>query len=172
MRTTALPRQSVSETGTCPACGGTFETCRCTGVAPLSRPRAGVADDIRREDDRGGHDGRGYERDESDRAFRGLVEQLVAEGDGQAAAAGRQARRTFAQMAPGTTRQPVLLMTRPLTFTPSPPSTASVPAGPVAGRACGDCGGAGGKSVDTSGDGVSRQHWQTCTSCSGTGVAR
>ncbi|MEU3720775.1 hypothetical protein [Streptomyces californicus] len=169
MMTRTTPTRAAS---TCPLCSGTFETCRCTGVAPLSRPRAGVADDIRREDDRGGHDGRGYERDESDRAFRGLVEQLVAEGDGQAAAAGRQARRTFAQMAPGTTRQPVLHLTRQLTFTPSTPSTASVPAGAVAGRACGDCGGAGGKSVDTSGDGVSRQHWQTCTSCSGTGVAR
>ncbi|WP_199845329.1 hypothetical protein [Streptomyces sp. MMG1522] len=169
MMTRTIPARVAS---TCPVCEGTFETCRCTGgVAPLGRPRAGVADDIRREDDRGGHDGRGYERDESDR-FHQLARQLTAEGDGLAAAAGRQA---FAQMAPGTTRQPVLLMTWPLTFTPSPPSppsTASVPAGPVAGRACGDCGGAGGKSVDTSGDGVSRQHWQTCTSCSGTGVAR
>ncbi|MFE7060486.1 hypothetical protein ACFVAO_35345 [Streptomyces californicus] len=164
MMTRTIPARVAS---TCPVCEGTFETCRCTGgVAPLGRPRAGVADDIRREDDRGGHDGRGYERDETDRFHQLLVRQLTAEGDGLAAAAGRQARRTFAQMAPGTTRQPVLLMTRPLIFTPS------VPAGPVAGRACGDCGGAGGKSVDTSGGGVSRQHWQTCTSCSGTGVAR
>ncbi|MFF5881070.1 hypothetical protein ACIQ9M_34575 [Streptomyces californicus] len=163
-----MTRPTPALAGNCPVCSGTFETCRCTGgVAPLGRPRAGVADDIRREDDRSGHDGRGYERDESDR-FHQLVRQLTAEGDGQAAAAGRQTRRTLAQMDPGTTRQPVLLMTRPLNFTPS---TASVPAGPVAGRACGDCGGAGGKTVDTSGDGVSRQHWQTCTSCSGTGVA-
>ncbi|WP_199808739.1 hypothetical protein [Streptomyces sp. NRRL F-5702] len=163
MMTRTTPTRAAS---TCPLCSGTFETCRCTGVAPLSRPRAGVADDIRREDDRGGHDGRGYERDESDRAFRGLVEQLVAEGDGLAAAAGRQGRRTLAQMDPGTTRQPVLLLTRPLTFTPS------APAGPVAGGTCGSCNGAGGKTIDTSGDGVTRQHWQTCTSCSGTGVAR
>ncbi|MFE6727839.1 hypothetical protein ACFVDN_08110 [Streptomyces californicus] len=163
MMTRTIPARVAS---TCPVCEGTFETCRCTGgVAPLGRPRAGVADDIRREDDRGGHDGRGYERDETDR-FHQLARQLTAEGDGLAAAAGRQARRTLAQTDPGTTRQPVLLMTWPLIF------TASVPAGPVTGRACGDCGGAGGKSVDTSGDGVSRQHWQTCTSCSGTGVAR
>ncbi|MFJ6493496.1 hypothetical protein [Streptomyces californicus] len=155
MMTRTIPARAGS---TCPVCEGTFETCRCTGVAPLGRPRAGVADDIRREDD----------RDESDR-FHQLVRQLTDQGDGQAAAAGRQTRRTLAQMAPGTTRQPLLHLTRPFTFTPS---TASVPAGPVAGRACGDCGGAGGKSVDTSGDGVSRQHWQTCTSCSGTGVAR
>ncbi|MEU3883084.1 hypothetical protein [Streptomyces californicus] len=168
MMTRTIPARAAS---TCPVCEGSFETCRCTGVAPLGRPRAGVADDIRREDDRSGHDGRGYERDESDR-FHQLVRQLTAEGDGLAAAAGRQARRTLAQMAPGTTRQPVLHLTRQLTFTASTASTASVPAGPVAGRACGDCGGAGGKSVDTSGDGVSRQHWRTCTSCSGTGVAR
>lgn len=69
-------------------------------------------------------------------------------------------------MAPGTTRQPVLLLTRPLTFTPS------APAGPAAGGTCGSCNGAGGKTIDNSGDGVTRQHWQTCTSCSGTGVAR
>ncbi len=74
--------------GNCPVCSGTFETCRCTGgVAPPGSPRAGVADDIRREDDRGGHDGRGYERDETDRCFRDLVEQLVADGDDSAALA-------------------------------------------------------------------------------------
>ncbi|MBK3588656.1 hypothetical protein JHN49_35205 [Streptomyces sp. MBT57] len=83
-----------------------------------------------------------------------------------AVAAGRQARRTLAQMAPGTTQQPVLLMTRPLTFTPT------APAGPVAGRPCTSCQGAGGRTVDTSSDGVSRQHWQSCTPCGGTGVAR
>lgn len=103
----------------CPICEGNFETCRCTGIAPLSSPRAGVADDIRREDDRGGHDGRGYERDETDRAFRDLVEQLVADGDDRAATAGRRARRTLAEMAPGQTRQPVLRMTRELTFVPT-----------------------------------------------------
>ncbi|WP_204164346.1 hypothetical protein [Streptomyces sp. CS090A] len=90
-----------------------------TGATPLSSPRAGIADDIRREDDRGGHDGRGYERDETDRAFRDLVEQLVADGDDRAATAGRRARRTLAEMAPGQTRQPVLRMTRELTFVPT-----------------------------------------------------
>ncbi|MFJ9690361.1 hypothetical protein ACIRRX_32310 [Streptomyces bacillaris] len=149
----------------CPVCEGNFETCRCTGVALLGRPRAGVADDIRREDDRGGHDGRGYERDETDR-FHQLARQLTAEGDSLAVAAGRQARRTFAQMAPGQSRQPVLLMPRPLTFTPS------LPAGPLAGGSCGSCGGSGGKTIDTSADGVTRQHWQTCTTCNGTGAAR
>ncbi|MFJ5657284.1 hypothetical protein ACIQD5_28555 [Streptomyces microflavus] len=103
----------------CPICEGNFETCRCTGIAPLGSPRAGVADDIRREDDHGGHDGRGYERDETDRAFRQLVEQLVADGDDRAATAGRRARRTLAEMAPGQTRQPVLRMTRELTFVPT-----------------------------------------------------
>ncbi|MEU2762964.1 hypothetical protein [Streptomyces sp. NPDC007094] len=162
MMTRTIPVRAVS---TCPVCEGNFETCRCTGVAPLGRPRAGVADDIRREDDRGGHDGRGYERDETDR-FHQLVRQLTDQGDGLAVAAGRQARRTFAQMAPGQSRQPMLLMTRPLTFTPS------LPAGPAAGRSCKSCGGTGGRTVDTSSDGVSRQHWQTCTTCNGTGAAR
>ncbi|SCE43057.1 hypothetical protein GA0115261_1053310 [Streptomyces sp. OspMP-M43] len=162
MMTRTLPTRAGS---TCPICEGNFETCRCTGVAPLGSPRAGVADDIRREDDRSGHDGRGYERDETDR-FHRLVRQLTTEGDGLAVAAGRQARRPLAQMAPSTTRQPVLhLLTRPLTFTPT------APAGPVAGGSCGSCGGAGGKVVDSA-DGVSRQHWQTCQPCGGTGVAR
>ncbi|MGW6469456.1 hypothetical protein [Streptomyces rubiginosohelvolus] len=162
MMTRTIPARAAS---TCPNCQGNFEDCRCTGVAPLGSPRAGVADDIRREDDRSGHDGRGYERDETDR-FHQLVRQLTAEGDGLAVAAGRQARRTLAQMAPGTLRQPVLHLTRPLTFTPT------LPAGPVAAGSCGSCGGAGGKTVDTSSDGVSRQHWQTCTTCNGTGAAR
>ncbi|MFD3851767.1 hypothetical protein ACFWVB_38740 [Streptomyces microflavus] len=162
MMTRTIPARAGS---TCPICEGNFETCRCNGIAPLGSPRAGVADDIRREDDRSGHDGRGYERDETDR-FHQLVRQLTAEGDGVAVAAGRQARRTLAQMAPGTTQQPVLLMTRPLTFTPT------APAGPVAGRPCTSCQGAGGRTVDTSSDGVSRQHWQSCTPCGGSGVAR
>ncbi|WP_199863317.1 hypothetical protein [Streptomyces sp. CB00316] len=116
MMTRTIPACAGS---TCPICEGNFETCRCTGATPLSSPRAGVADDIRREDDRGGHDGRGYERDETDRAFRDLVEQLVADGDDRAATAGRRARRTLAEMAPGQTRQPVLRMTRELTFVPT-----------------------------------------------------
>ncbi|MFI8200459.1 WhiB family transcriptional regulator [Streptomyces sp. NPDC085942] len=169
MRTTTLPRPSASVTGTCPACGGTFETCRCTGgVAVLARRTGPVPAPAAA----GGYGGwedednqRGYERDETDQYHR-LVRRLTDHGDGLAAAAGRRARRTFAEMAPGQSRQPVLLMTRPLTFTPT------VPAGPVAGRACGSCGGAGGKTVDTSSGGVSRQHWQTCTTCSGTGEAR
>ncbi|MEU0060401.1 hypothetical protein [Streptomyces sp. NPDC006334] len=44
-----------------------------------------------------------------------------------------------------------------------------VPA-PQAQQPCGSCGGAGGKVVDTSSDGVSRQSWQTCGSCNGSGV--
>ncbi len=38
-------------------------------------------------------------------------------------------------------------------------------------RTCGTCTGAGGTTVDTSSDGVTRQHWQTCQDCHGTGVA-
>ncbi|MGC5400778.1 hypothetical protein ACPXCP_34180 [Streptomyces sp. DT20] len=42
----------------------------------------------------------------------------------------------------------------------------------AAGHACTSCGGTGGRIVDTSGDGVSRQHWQSCTACGGTGATR
>ncbi|MEE1735468.1 hypothetical protein PUR49_02815 [Streptomyces sp. BE147] len=121
---------------------------------------------------RGGYGGmedddnrRGPERDETDTdLFRQLVRQLVDEGDDRAAAAGRQARRTFAEMHPGTTRQPVLqMLTRTVTFAPS---------APAAGATCTRCGGTGGQTIDTSSDGVSRQHWQSCQPCGGTGVAR
>ena len=101
----------AQSTGTCPKCQGNWETCTCTGVAPLA-PRAGVIDDIRREDDR-----KGYERDETD-TFHQLVDHLVDDGDTRARTAGRRARRTLAEMAPGYARQPVLLLTRPLVFEP------------------------------------------------------
>lgn len=35
---------------------------------------------------------------------------------------------------------------------------------------CTSCGGAGGRTVDTSSGGVSRQTWQTCGSCRGSGT--
>ncbi|MEV7711198.1 hypothetical protein [Streptomyces sp. NPDC088270] len=89
-----------------------------TGLA--FAPRAGKIDEVGREDDRSGHNGSGYERDETDQ-FHQLVRDLVADGDEIARSAGRQARRTFAEMAPGQTRQPVLRMTRQLTFTPTAP---------------------------------------------------
>jgi hypothetical protein len=62
-------------------------------------PRAGTVDGIRRE--------------ETDQLHQ-LVDHLVADGDDRARAAGRRARRTLTEMAPGYTRQPVLLLTRPL----------------------------------------------------------
>ena len=80
-------------------------------------PRAGDIDDIGREDDNAG-DGRGYERDETDR-FHQVIRHLVATGDSRAKAAGRTARRTLSDMAPGYTQQPVLRLTRPLTFRPA-----------------------------------------------------
>ncbi|MEU5560827.1 hypothetical protein AB0H47_32700 [Streptomyces globisporus] len=61
---------------------------------------------------------RGYERDETDQLHQ-VVRRLTDYGDRRARAAGRRARRTYAEMAPGQTRQPVLQMTRPLTFRPS-----------------------------------------------------
>ncbi|MFI8008279.1 hypothetical protein [Streptomyces sp. NPDC086010] len=80
-------------------------------TATLNSPRAGLADDMTRDDNR-----RGFERDETDTAFRDLVHQLVHDGDDRADSAGRHARRTLAEMAPGYERQPVLLLTRPLDF--------------------------------------------------------
>lgn len=35
---------------------------------------------------------------------------------------------------------------------------------------CGNCGGQKGHVVDTSSGGVSRQNWQTCQACAGTGI--
>ncbi|MEV8103571.1 hypothetical protein [Streptomyces sp. NPDC088135] len=55
------------------------------------------------------------ERDETDQ-FHQVVGQLVATGDIRARAAGRRARRTLADMAPGAELQPILRLTRPLTF--------------------------------------------------------
>ncbi|MFF9569915.1 hypothetical protein [Streptomyces sp. NPDC014685] len=114
-------------------------------------PRAGKIDDIRREDD-----ARGYERDETDN-FHQLVGRLVATSDTRARTAGRRARRTLAEMDPGHTRQPILRMTTAdITYRAS--------------RACGSCGGSGGRMEDTSSDGVIRQNWVTCGSCRGSGV--
>ncbi|WP_236568723.1 hypothetical protein [Streptomyces sp. MBT58] len=128
-------------------------------ASTLTPPRAGLAKDMTEDDNR-----RGFERDETD-SFHQLVRHLVDDGDDRAAGAGRQARRTFAEMAPGQVRQPVLRMTRPLFFA----ATATLPR---ATAACSSCQGVGGRTIDTSSDGVTRQHWQSCTACSGTGVAR
>ncbi|MFI5905237.1 hypothetical protein [Streptomyces cyaneofuscatus] len=118
--TATLPTRP-SATGTCPNCEGNFETCRC-GIRPgLTDHRArlapvagggwgGMEDDDNR---------RGYERDETDTSYNQLVGRLVADGDRRAATAGRRARRTLAEMAPGQTRQPLLRMTRQLTFAPT-----------------------------------------------------
>lgn len=76
-------------TGTCGACGGTFEFCRCTGGITI---RAGIVDEIEREDNQ-----RGYEPDDLT-AFHQLVRHLTADGDRRAASAGRKARRTLAEM--------------------------------------------------------------------------
>ncbi|MGW6469475.1 hypothetical protein [Streptomyces rubiginosohelvolus] len=116
------PARGVATTDTCPKCQGDFETCRCTGgVAVLNRhperisaPAAsGGYGDWEDNDNQ-----KGYERDETDQLHQ-VVRRLTDDGDSRARAAGRHARRTYAEMAPGQTRQPVLQMTRPLTFTPS-----------------------------------------------------
>ncbi|MEU3706914.1 hypothetical protein AB0E82_32005 [Streptomyces anulatus] len=105
---------SPALTGTCPDGQGSFETCRCTGVATPALRAGTIGDNIRREDDQSGDDGRGYERDETERAFQQLVEQLVADGDTRAVTAGRRVRRTLQEMAPGYVRQPVLILHRPV----------------------------------------------------------
>ncbi|MET9097149.1 hypothetical protein ABZX72_34295 [Streptomyces cyaneofuscatus] len=76
-------------------------------ASTLTAPRAGLADDMTRDDNR-----RGFERDETDQ-FHQLVRQLVDDGDDRAASAGRRARRTLQEMAPGYTRQPVLTLLPP-----------------------------------------------------------
>lgn len=76
-------------------------------ASTLDAPRAGLADDMTRDDNR-----RGFERDETD-TFQQLVQQLVDDGDDRAAAAGRRARRTLQEMNPGYERQPVLILHRP-----------------------------------------------------------
>ncbi|RLV64249.1 hypothetical protein STAN_7069 [Streptomyces sp. CBMAI 2042] len=130
MTTEALPTR-LSATGTCPRCEGNVETCRC-GVRPgLPHHRSGLA--LVAEGGWGGMEDddnrRGYERDETDTSYHELVGRLAADGDRRAAIAGRRARRTFAEMAPGQTRQRVLRMTRQLTFAPR-----------AADDACGLCG--------------------------------
>ncbi|MEV7856504.1 hypothetical protein ACIPJO_34375 [Streptomyces sp. NPDC086993] len=72
-----------------------------------TRPRAGLADEMTEDDNQ-----RGPMPDETE--FHQLVRQLVADGDHRARSAGRHARRTLAEMAPGYVRQPVLVLTRPL----------------------------------------------------------
>lgn len=117
-----------------------------------TRPRAGWYEDREQEDN-----DLGPMPDETE-VFRQLVGHLVAVGDDRARAAGRRARRTYADMVPGAyDRQPVLRMTRAdIVFEAS--------------RACSSCHGQGGRMEDTSADGVIRQHWVTCGSCRGSGV--
>lgn len=75
----------------------------------IPTPASGIYDDMEDADNK-----KGPERDETDRAFRDLVGQLVADGDDRAAVAGRRARRTLQEMAPGYDRQPVLILHRPV----------------------------------------------------------
>ncbi|MEU3065043.1 hypothetical protein [Streptomyces subrutilus] len=67
-------------------------------------PRAGVFEDMERDDNT-----RGFERDETDR-FHRLVRQLVVDGDRRAAYVGRTARRTLDEMMPGATTAPLLVL--------------------------------------------------------------
>ncbi|WP_331719835.1 hypothetical protein OG217_37225 (plasmid) [Streptomyces sp. NBC_01023] len=88
---------TLNATGTCPVCKGNFETCTCTGG---HAGRVGIAaDDIR--------------HGETEQWYQ-LVDRLVVDGDDRARAAGRRARRTLSEMAPGYERQPILHLTRPL----------------------------------------------------------
>ncbi|MFE6460420.1 hypothetical protein ACFVP0_23585 [Streptomyces cinereoruber] len=64
--------------------------------------RAGVVDDIEREDD-----AKGYE---PEARFHKLVKDLVADGDRRARKASRPARRTLGQMVPGHQRCELLTL--------------------------------------------------------------
>ncbi|MFD7532227.1 hypothetical protein ACFV8E_32310 [Streptomyces sp. NPDC059849] len=121
--------------------------------------QASDIDEIHREDESSGHNGSGYERDETDTSFYQLVRRLVGDGDDRARTAGRRACRTYADMVPGVyDRQPILHMTTAtITFMASQP--------------CQSCGGQGGQTVDTSSDGVTRQNWVICQTCRGSGAA-
>ncbi|MFD7860042.1 hypothetical protein ACFV6B_38055 [Streptomyces microflavus] len=77
-------------------------------ASTLVAPRAGLADEMTEDDNN-----RGPERDETDQ-FHQLVRQLVDDGDDRAASAGRRARRTLQEMAPGYIRQPVLTLFPPM----------------------------------------------------------
>jgi hypothetical protein len=103
----------------------------------MTRPCAGVIDDVEREEDAKG-------LEPHDDPFHQLVKHLVADGDQRAARLGRSAPRTAAVMR---ARQ----------------------GQPELGRPCPACNGAGGKVVDTSSGGVTRQTWKRCGSCDGTG---
>ncbi|MFC9035419.1 hypothetical protein [Streptomyces arboris] len=74
----------------------------------IPTPSFGIYDDMTEDDN-----SRGPERDESEQ-FRQLVQQLVDDGDDRATVAGRRARRTLQEMAPGYDRQPVLILHRPV----------------------------------------------------------
>ncbi|MET9656818.1 hypothetical protein [Streptomyces sp. NPDC006510] len=75
-----------------------------------TRPRAGWYEDEEQKDN-----DLGPMPDETEQYHR-LVRQLVADGDHRAQAAGRRARCTLAEMAPGYDRQPVLLLTPQITM--------------------------------------------------------
>ncbi len=68
---------------------------------------AGVVDDVQDEEERDWLE----PHDDPAQQFHRLVRHLAADGDERAAAAGRKARRTLAEMAPGHVRQPLLTPT-------------------------------------------------------------
>ncbi|MCX4523983.1 hypothetical protein OHA69_41065 [Streptomyces anulatus] len=76
----------------------------------IPTPSFGLYDDMTEDDN-----SRGPERDESEQLLR-IVKQLVVDGDDRAAVAGRRARRTLKEMAPGYIRQPVLNLLSPPTM--------------------------------------------------------
>lgn len=46
----------------------------------------------------------------------------------------------------------------------------TTPQQPTPPQTCPTCQGHKGAVIDTSSNGITRQHWQTCTPCSGTGI--
>ncbi|MFD9047816.1 hypothetical protein [Streptomyces zaomyceticus] len=110
MNTLSIAHTTPRATNNCPLCSGTFENCRCgarpTGSRTGLSVRAGVVDDIEREDDAKGF--------EPEARLHRLVRHLVADGDRRAGQSGLRARRTLGQMLPGHQRRESLTMTRPV----------------------------------------------------------
>ncbi|MCX4970810.1 hypothetical protein OHA98_39915 [Streptomyces sp. NBC_00654] len=91
---------------------GPAQTGPCDGsIVPSLAPRAGwLEDEEQRDTDLGPMP------DETETRHHQLVHRLVADGDHRAHIAGRRTRRTLGEMDPGHERQPILHLTRPLTF--------------------------------------------------------
>ncbi|MEV4333474.1 hypothetical protein AB0K02_23520 [Streptomyces sp. NPDC049597] len=133
---------------------------------PTALPiNAGVIDDIE-----SGDDARGPEPEEHHGAAADLMLRMSRQADNRIPPE-RRARRTLGQMVPGGA-MPALLSFAARSEAPNMDKTRARPTGTDAQLPCTVCRGKGGRVVDTSSGGVTRQSWHQCTSCRGSGVAR